>query len=195
MKKVFVLLFSAVCLLIASGSGAFESPAYVVKNGVTFATYGSSSYKQPVRIAKRAERQSYASRVSYNGGDARISFIRPVPGWLTQGLHGKYHNALDFHAPIGTPVKAVADGIVVSTKWSYMSGNVLTLSHGKGIETVYCHLSAYEEGIKPGVIVQQGQVVAYSGDTGWDCYGPHLHFDVHGMKNPFADEWYHCAHR
>ncbi len=126
---------------------------------------------------------------SYRQGSGTIgNFVRPVNGYISNpvGLHGKRHNALDFHANVGTPVKSFADGTVVSTVWNPRSGWVLTLSHAGGVKSIYCHLSKFL--VKPGQVVRAGQVVAKSGDTGWNCRGAHLHFDIAGMKNPFASD-------
>ncbi len=116
------------------------------------------------------------------------NFVRPVSGYISNpvGLHGKRHNALDFHAVVGTPVKSFANGRIESTVWNPRSGWVLTISHPGGVRSIYCHLSKFL--VKPGQTVTAGQVVALSGDTGWNCRGAHLHFDIAGMKNPFANE-------
>ena len=94
------------------------------------------------------------------------------------GFHKK-HQGVDLRAAEGTPVWSVADGTVVkAVKNDRGAGNYLVLRHANGMETYYMHLSKFADGIRPGLRVQQKQIVAYSGNTGRST-GPHLHY---GMK-------------
>lgn len=87
----------------------------------------------------------------------------------------KAHNGVDYGAPAGTPVWAVADGAVARAGWDRGGGNTLCLRHPNGMESCYLHLSRFAAGVRPGARVSQKQVVAYSGNTGLST-GPHLHF-------------------
>ena len=89
----------------------------------------------------------------------------------------RIHPGVDFGAPTGTPVYAAGDGVVEEARWSGGYGHWLKLGHAEHWETGYGHLSAYASGIKPGVRVKQGQVVAYVGSTGLST-GPHLHYEI-----------------
>jgi murein DD-endopeptidase MepM/ murein hydrolase activator NlpD len=89
----------------------------------------------------------------------------------------RLHPGIDFGAPTGTPVYAAGDGVVEEARWAGGYGHWLKLKHAQGWETGYGHLSAYASGIKPGVHVRQGQVVAYVGSTGLST-GPHLHYEL-----------------
>lgn len=89
----------------------------------------------------------------------------------------RLHPGIDFGAPTGTPVFAAGDGVVEEAKWAGGYGHWLKLQHAQGWATGYGHLSAYAKGIKPGVHVHQGEVVAYVGSTGLST-GPHLHYEV-----------------
>ena len=86
-----------------------------------------------------------------------------------------YHRGIDIGCSSGSQVIAAADGSVCYT--GYMGGGGITvmLDHGDGVFTVYHHLSAYS--VKNGEKVKQGQVIAFSGNTGIST-GPHLHFGV-----------------
>jgi len=87
------------------------------------------------------------------------------------------HLGIDFGAPVGSPVRAVADGKVEFTGPKAGFGNQVKIQH-KGFETSVNHLSEIPDAIKPGVTVTQGQIVALSGNTGLST-GPHLHFEFY----------------
>jgi hypothetical protein len=114
----------------------------------------------------------------------------PADSWLIQTF-GNYqpngHTGVDFPVPVGTPVRAVADGTVLHSGWysgTYdqnpywiapaFAGCVLVIDHGSFIG-IYAHLS--ESPLSEGAWVTGGQVVAKSGNTGGST-GPHLHFEV-----------------
>lgn len=88
------------------------------------------------------------------------------------------HLGVDYAAPTGTPIWAVADGIVTGAGWMGGSGRAVKLRHRNGIETSYSHLSRIGKGVKPGKPVKQKQIIGYVGMTGLST-GPHLHY---GMK-------------
>lgn len=97
------------------------------------------------------------------------------------------HIGIDFVAPAGTPVHAVADGEVVfaSTMGGY--GNLVILSHGQGYETYYAHLSGFAPDLVTGKKVLRGEEIAFVGSTGFST-GPHLHYELRKDKryiNPF----------
>jgi hypothetical protein len=87
----------------------------------------------------------------------------------------KDHNGVDYRAPIGTPVWAVADGVVTRAGSEATSGKRLCIRHMNSMETCYLHLSGFASGIRQGSRVQQKQVIAFTGNTGLST-GPHLHF-------------------
>ncbi len=89
----------------------------------------------------------------------------------------RLHPGIDFGAPTGTPVFAAGDGVVEEARWAGGYGHWLKLRHDGGWETGYGHLSRYAKGVRPGVRVKQGQVVAYVGSTGLST-GPHLHYEI-----------------
>ena len=92
----------------------------------------------------------------------------------------RMHSGVDYAAPMGTKVYASADGTITSAKWVGGYGNYITIRHNSEYSTGYGHLKSYAKGIKPGVRVKQGQVIAYVGSTGRST-GPHLHFEI--IKN------------
>lgn len=87
------------------------------------------------------------------------------------------HLGVDYGAPTGTPVIAVATGRVVSAARSGGSGNMVRLRHTNGYETYYLHLSRFAAGIQAGARVVQGQTIGYVGSTGLST-GPHLDYRI-----------------
>jgi murein DD-endopeptidase MepM/ murein hydrolase activator NlpD len=85
------------------------------------------------------------------------------------------HLGVDYGAPAGSAVVAVANGVVVSARYSGGGGNTVQLKHPGGFETYYLHLSSFGPGIRPGVRVAQGQLVGRVGSTG-TATGPHLDY-------------------
>ncbi|MGA1843300.1 MAG: peptidoglycan DD-metalloendopeptidase family protein [bacterium] len=87
------------------------------------------------------------------------------------------HLGIDFAAPYGSPVWAVADGVVLSTSYDRYNGNQVKLRHMNAYVTYYNHLSGFARGLKKGVRVTQKQVIGYVGTTGLST-GPHLDYRV-----------------
>ena len=96
------------------------------------------------------------------------------------------HRGVDYGAPTGTRVVAVANGTVVSAARSGASGNVVRLRHNNGYETYYLHLSRFAKGLSLGDRIAQGHTIGYSGATGL-VTGPHLHYGV--RKNGTFVNW------
>ena len=89
----------------------------------------------------------------------------------------KMHRGTDFAAPMGTPIMASGDGVIVKSKWCGGGGNCVKIKHNSTYQTVYAHMSKFGRGIKKGVRVKQGQIIGYVGSTGLST-GPHLHYEV-----------------
>ncbi len=90
-------------------------------------------------------------------------------------LWARCHTGLDFAAPSGTPLKAMADGVVTESGYAGAYGNRLVLTLEDGTEIWYCHLTTL--GVSAGQAVVGGQVVGTVGSTG-NSTGPHLHLEV-----------------
>ena len=114
-------------------------------------------------------------------------FIWPAAGGLTSyfgyrsaedthGIGSTNHQGIDIGSGYGAPVYASRSGYVSSaTGWSGGYGNAVYLIHDEGFSTVYGHNSSIV--VSPGEYVEQGQLIAYSGDTG-KSDGPHVHFEI-----------------
>ena len=87
----------------------------------------------------------------------------------------KTHGGTDIAAPLGTPILATADGVVVAATWNNTSGYFIRIKHDSTYSTLYAHCSVLY--VTVGQEVKQGQVIADCGSTGYST-GPHLHFEV-----------------
>jgi murein DD-endopeptidase MepM/ murein hydrolase activator NlpD len=87
------------------------------------------------------------------------------------------HRGVDFGAPTGTPVMASGNGVVEFIGWHGGHGRYVRIRNAAPYKTAYGHLSRYARGLRVGMKVRQGQVIAYVGSTGIST-GPHLHYEV-----------------
>ncbi len=94
---------------------------------------------------------------------------------------GRLHAGTDFAAPIGTPIYATADGVVIDAGWSSGYGRLIKIQHEFGIETRYAHLNAI--GVQVGQRVSRGERIGDMGNSGRST-GSHLHYEVRVGGNP-----------
>lgn len=87
----------------------------------------------------------------------------------------KMHEGLDFAAPIGTPIYATGDGIIIAAGVERGYGNRIMISHGYGYTTKYAHMSKFKT--RRGQSVKRGDVIGFVGNTGAST-GPHCHYEV-----------------
>lgn len=140
----------------------------------------------------------YKPKLRYALGDPRLlptTSQYPLP-WrggpfrLTQGANGKYSHftpkgryALDIAMPVGTPIVAAREGVVVKTenqqsgRGNNPAGNFVRILHDDGTMGVYLHLKKGSVSVTEGQRVEQGSLLARSGNTG-NSTGPHLHFVI-----------------
>ena len=142
-----------------------------------------------LRRQARIQRQGYEALLDTLAGRAElrahIPSIRPVDiGWLSSryGFRNDpftgrqtFHRGLDFSVPVGTPVRATGDGVVVAIQQQRGLGKVVKISHGNDVMTVYAHLSRML--VKKGETVERGQVIGESGNSGRST-APHLHYEI-----------------
>ena len=88
----------------------------------------------------------------------------------------KAHNGVDYAAKRNTPVKASGDGVVSFLGRQSGYGRTIEIKHGGNIKTLYAHLERFNNKLKVGSKVKQGEVIAFVGDSG-QATGPHLHFE------------------
>lgn len=88
------------------------------------------------------------------------------------------HHGVDYAAPAGTAVHAVADGTIILCGWTNGGGNTIKIRHARQMETTYMHLRGFAKGITNGKRVSQGDLIGYVGSTGLST-GPHLDFRLY----------------
>ena len=125
-----------------------------------------------------AKIRSAQSTSIVTGSPSASGFVWPVQGVLTSGYGwrwGRMHEGIDIAVGSGTSVVAAAAGTVIVAGWSGGYGNLVVVDNGGGVATAYAHNTSVTVGV--GQQVAQGQLIAYSGNTG-NSTGPHVHFEV-----------------
>lgn len=124
-------------------------------------------------------KQFLKAPLKYSRISSRYTYRRFHP------VYKKYlpHLGVDYAAPIGTPVVALADGIVASAGRNGRAGKYVALTHYGVYRTAYSHLSRFGRGVKKGKKVHQGQIIGYVGTTGAST-GPHLDFQLKKFGKP-----------
>lgn len=134
--------------------------------GVAEAEWFDSSGRSARRALMRTPIE--AARISSNFGMR----MHPILGFM------RLHAGTDFAAPVGTPIFAAGDGVVLFAGPKGPNGNFVKLRHDNGWETLYLHMNRIWPGIAVGTRVAQGQQIGEVGTTGRST-GPHLHYEVH----------------
>lgn len=128
------------------------------------------------------------------GGSMPVkSNYRIGAGFGATGSWSRYHTGQDFPAPVGTPIYAVASGVVLSPTAGGWAGINVVIQHSNGGSTLYAHMSGKK--VRPGQTVKAGQLIGYVGNTG-RSFGAHLHLeyykpgvtpgDVYAASNPMT---------
>jgi murein DD-endopeptidase MepM/ murein hydrolase activator NlpD len=131
-----------------------ESPAYYDESGRSLKRF---FLKSPLKFEPRITSSFSTSRK------------HPILGY------SRAHNGVDYHAPSGAPVAAVAPGVVTMAGWSNGGGRTVKVRHPNGYETEYLHLSSIAT--RAGARIGQGELVGRVGMTGL-ATGPHLHYGL-----------------
>ncbi|MBI3261027.1 peptidoglycan DD-metalloendopeptidase family protein [Candidatus Berkelbacteria bacterium] len=110
-------------------------------------------------------------------GDSESCGVNPAAQSLgiSRGI-SRGHKGIDIRAHQGTPIVAARTGIVSSVGWRRGFGNTVTINEGGGRTATYAHASGFAD-LNPGETVQQGEVIARVGSTGFST-GPHVHYEV-----------------
>ena len=145
------------------------------------------SAEEAERLAQQNQNNVAGSGSTSNVTPGTSGFISPLPGgayvtcaygWRIHPIWGdeRFHSGVDLGASQGTPIYAIAAGTVTTATYGDANGYYVSISHGNGYGSVYCHMTNYI--VSVGDSVSQGQVIGYVGSTGWST-GPHLHFEIH----------------
>lgn len=152
----------------------------------SYAELQATSQDIEARIRARQQQGASAGQVVHGSG----VFIWPTSGPITSPFGYRihpifgtqiYHSGIDIGVDTGTPIMAADSGVVVEADWLGGYGYAVVIDHGNGLSTLYGHNS--ELAVSPGQSVQQGQVIAYAGSTGYST-GPHCHFEVRVDGSP-----------
>jgi murein DD-endopeptidase MepM/ murein hydrolase activator NlpD len=143
--------------------------------GLTVLTAGILLYRHRKKIKSKIE----------DTVNKAENWLKPVSAKITSkfgyrtdpktGKPNEFHNGIDLAVPSGTQVKSPMNGVVEAVNSGGPGGNELIVKHSNGFKTGYAHLT--KTMVKKGDKIQQGQVIALSGNTGKST-GPHLHFTV-----------------
>jgi murein DD-endopeptidase MepM/ murein hydrolase activator NlpD len=98
-------------------------------------------------------------------------------GWRTRGENGSNHTGIDLANPNGGFIFSAADGVVERTGWEGGYGIVVQIDHGRGVHTLYGHLTDVNPALRQGSFVRGGSAIARMGMTG-NATGIHLHYEV-----------------
>jgi murein DD-endopeptidase MepM/ murein hydrolase activator NlpD len=160
-----------------------EGPSDISAEGKLVPTFAESL--DDYNFLRSASSLALQSRFAVRMRMVSTPNLWPVNGRL-MGAFGKrtdpfsgegteFHTGVDISAPSGTPVRATADGIVVSSGWSGGYGRLVVVDHGGGIQTYYAHLARLH--VQTGQEVRRGELVGEVGSTG-RVTAPHLHYEV-----------------
>ena len=140
--------------------------------------------------AEREQMEAFAKTVSPERYWTE-PFKPPVAGCVTSPfgvarlhngkLTGDIHAGLDQRSPAGSPIRAVAAGVVKVVQQFELRGGTVAIDHGQGLESVYLHMSRFN--VAPGQPVNRGDVIGYIGSTGRST-GPHLHWSLYDFGQP-----------
>ncbi len=142
---------------------------------------------QVYRAARFQDGDRSVSYYDENGDNVRkaflkapVSFSRISSGFTMRRFHPisktwKAHPAIDYVAPVGTPIKTVGDGTISRIGFTQYNGNFVEIRHSNGYRSIYLHMKGFARGMKLNKRVSQGQVIGYLGGTGM-ATGPHLCF-------------------
>lgn len=151
--------------------------------GAKFSQGGKEYYAIPFRQGGKIQyweadggslrKQMLKAPLKYSRISSKFTYARKHPIYKVY----RPHTGVDYAAPKGTPVHAVADGVVTFKGWGGGGGNTLKIKHPGNLMTGYLHLSGFAKGISKGTHVSQGQLIGYVGSTGAST-GPHLDYRI-----------------
>jgi len=138
----------------------------------------SKSFDEVFEMAKNKERLLAALPAIQPVSNRDLRRISSYFGYRTDPFYKikKFHEGVDFTAPVGTEIYATGDGVVTTVERLKVGyGNYIVIDHGFNYETLYAHLSKFN--VRRGQKVKRGQVIGFIGNTGRST-APHLHYEV-----------------
>lgn len=178
------------------------------KDKITYEKMIEQEQKESQQIAQiikaiQAQREAAKNKPNSNGSNGTVlsgnsssigklycvtgkpASITSPYGWRVHPVLGtkKFHSGIDLGVYSGTPIYALADGVVIYSGWMEGYGNVVMINHGS-LTSLYGHNSSLA--VKVGQAVKGGQLISYSGNTGLSS-GPHLHFEMRKANGETTD--------
>jgi len=160
----------------------------IIVSKILGARLGLDGGQTTVEAIRFNSTNSSAQYFDAQGKSLRAAFLRaPVNFRRISSVFGmRYHPVLgnwrnhkgtDYAAAMGTPVRSVGDGVIISIGWHGGYGNAIDVRHNNGMVTRYGHMRNFATGMRYGKRVDMGTTIGYVGMTGL-ATGPHLHFEV-----------------
>jgi murein DD-endopeptidase MepM/ murein hydrolase activator NlpD len=172
------------------------SPQYIGPGVILAARYeGQTGEHEVVYFEPREKRGGYyrsdGSSVERQFLVAPVKYSRIASTYTSSRRHPilkitRPHYGIDYAAPRGTPIFAVADGQVIYRGWSSGYGKLVKIRHNNGFISYYAHMSRYADTVQLGDYVHQKQVIGYVGATGL-ATGPHVCFRVKNQDGRFVN--------
>ncbi len=133
---------------------------------------GDHEYFTPKGNSFKKAFTRYPIRFSHISSTFSLSREHPI-------LHyRRAHKGIDLAASIGTPIRAIGDGVIMEIGRHNGYGNMIKIKHDKTYSTIYAHMLRFQKGFSKGSRVKRNQVIGYVGQTGL-ASGPHCHFELH----------------
>ena len=148
------------------------------------------SYDEIVELAKNQELRMENIPAIQPVLNKDLKHMASGYGWRVDPVYHirRFHEGMDFSAPIGTDIFATGNGTVTYSGWRQGYGETIEISHGFGYSTLYAHCS--KRFARVGQKVKRGEVIALVGNTGKST-GPHLHYEVHYQNRPIDPRNYY----
>lgn len=115
--------------------------------------------------------------------DKKIYFLKPVNGYIhNEFAPAKGHFGVDFIAPNNTPIKAAESGFIIVADYLAKDGNTIIIMHKNDYISIYKHCSSVLK--KERDFVEKGDIIGFTGNTGYNTTGSHLHFEIWKSGKP-----------
>ena len=151
-------------------------------SGIDTASSIYDSLRIPDNDPEYIEGNIFGSIINYffkkNESDKNsVYFIKPADGFIIKNFDpSKGHMGMDFAVKNETPIYAAAGGYIIFSDYTVDDGNMIIIKHDNGYLSVYKHCSLLLKNARE--VVNQGEVIALSGNSGYNTTGPHLHFEI-----------------